>query len=102
MRWDSREQESVAYIRLMAACELERAGISLQIGEIDIGSKNYVITTDKKVPKEVVAEVCEYAFYRGIAVKFQTSETKSGGNRETAPLPLSELEVGICSVPSTG
>ena len=49
--------------------ELENEGIELQQINID-----GIVTTNKKVPEEIMSRICQYAANKGITVKFLTSE----------------------------
>jgi len=49
--------------------ELENEGIELQQINID-----GTVTTNKKVPEETMLRIRQYAAYKGITVKFLTSE----------------------------
>jgi len=48
--------------------ELKKAGITLQQFNID-GN----VTTDKKVPEEIMSSIRQYAASKGITIKFLTS-----------------------------
>ena len=76
MEWPSVQQESIRLVIGKAKSSLERAGVSLCAGEIDVDRTNYLMTTDKDVPEEVVTDIRGFAVSMGIAVKFQTLKTK--------------------------
>jgi len=51
--------------------ELKTAGIELQ--RLSINGTNGSVTTDKKVPEEIMSSIREYADYKGITIKFLSS-----------------------------
>lgn len=53
--------------------ELQKAGIRLERTDSDRPNNTCTITTDKKVPEEVMSSIRQYADYKGITIKFLTS-----------------------------
>jgi len=88
MEWGPQQQgESAKLVHVMIESELQQVGISLQRSEVDTDFKNYLVTTDKKVPDEVISKICQYAAYKGMAVKFRTSEREKEGR-----LPMKDVD----------
>jgi hypothetical protein len=77
VEWPSVQQESIRLVIGIAESSLEQAGVSLCAGEINVDRTNYLITTDRDVPEEVVTDIRGFADSMGIAVKFQTPKTKT-------------------------
>ena len=53
--------------------ELKKVGIELQQINIDILNNNCTVTTDKKVPEEIMSNISEYTDSKGITIKFLNS-----------------------------
>lgn len=58
-----------AYIK----SKLEKAEITLQRIDMDILNNTCTVTTDKKVPEQVMSNVREHVASKGITIKFLTS-----------------------------
>jgi hypothetical protein len=50
--------------------ELRKAGIALQRFDKD-RPNNYTVTTDKKIPEEIMSGICQHATSKGSTIKFR-------------------------------
>ena len=50
--------------------ELKKAGITVQGNGIDIPNKKFTVTTDKKVPEDIMSNLREYVENKGFTIKF--------------------------------
>jgi aerobic-type carbon monoxide dehydrogenase small subunit (CoxS/CutS family) len=63
-------QNNAELVHVYIESGLKKAGINLQQYNIIDGT----VTTDKKIPEEIMSNICRYAAYKNITIKFITPE----------------------------
>ena len=58
---------------LRITSDLKKVGITVQQNGIDILKKDFTVTTDKKVPEEIISSIREYVENKGFTIKFLNS-----------------------------
>jgi len=53
--------------------ELEKAGVTLQLIDIDFLKNTCTVTTDMEVTEKIKSNICQYPTYKGITINFLTS-----------------------------
>jgi hypothetical protein len=60
-------------VGLYIRSELEKAGTTLQMINIDFLKKTCTLTTDIDVPENIKSNICRYPACKGITIEFLTS-----------------------------
>jgi len=64
------QNDAEQLVHVYIESELKKAGINLQQYNIIDGT----VTTDKKIPEEIMSNIRRYAAYKNITIKFITPE----------------------------
>ena len=67
------QPRAVDLIERTITSDLKKVGLTVQQNGIDILKKDFTVTTDKKVPEEIISSIREYVENKGFTIKFLNS-----------------------------